>query len=60
VGNSHRVERNSLQHILGGNSGGVRSQVGDVETIGNRVRVSYKTKRRETNGSYFLDATRTV
>lgn len=43
---------------LGGNSGGVRSQVGDVETIGNRVRVTYRTKRKENDGSYFLDATR--
>jgi hypothetical protein len=43
---------------LGGNSGGVKSQVGDVETVGNRVRVSYKNKRKENDGSYFLDATR--
>lgn len=45
---------------LGGNSGGVKSQVGAVEKIGNRVRVSYKTKRKENNGSYFLDATRII
>lgn len=50
--------RYSIQ--LGGNSGGVKSQIGDVETIGNRVRVSYKNKRKENDGSYFLDATRVV
>jgi hypothetical protein len=43
---------------LGGNSGGVKSQVGDVEKIGNRVRVFYKMKRKENDGTYFLDATR--
>jgi len=50
--------RYSIQ--LGGNSGGVQSQTGDVESVGNRVRVSYRTKRMKTDGSYFLDATRVV
>jgi hypothetical protein len=45
---------------LSGLSGGVRSQVGDVETVGNRVRITYKDKRKENDGSYFLDATRVV
>lgn len=50
--------RYSIQ--LGGNSRGIQSQIGDVETIGNRVRVSYKTQRKNNDGSYFLDATRVV
>lgn len=44
---------------LAGKSGGVKSQVGDVETVGNRVRVSYKSKGRQSDG-YWLDATRVV
>lgn len=56
------VESNGIRYNiqLGGNSGGVKSQIGDVDSIGNRVRVSYKTKRTENDGSYFLDATRVV
>lgn len=56
------VESNGLRYSiqLGGNSGGVRSQSGDVETVGNRVRITYKTKRKENDGTYFLDATRIV
>lgn len=45
---------------LGGLSGGVKSQVGDVEKVGNRVRITYKDKRKENDGTYFLDATRVV
>lgn len=45
---------------LGGLSGGVKSQVGNVEKIGNRVRITYKDKRKENDGTYFLDATRIV
>jgi outer membrane protein OmpA-like peptidoglycan-associated protein len=34
------------------------SQTGDVWTIGNQVRITYKTKREENDGTYSLDATR--
>lgn len=44
---------------LAGKSGSVKSQVGDVETVGNRVRVSYKGRGRQSDG-YWLDATRVV
>lgn len=45
---------------LGGLSGGVKSQAGDVETVGNHVMITYKGKRKENDGTYFLDATRIV
>jgi hypothetical protein len=45
---------------LDGLSGGVKSQVGNVDTVGNRVRITYRDKRKENDGTYFLDATRIV
>lgn len=56
------VEAKGLRYTvqLGGNSGGVKSQNGEVETVGNRVRITYRTKRKENDGSYFLDASRVV
>lgn len=45
---------------LDGNSGRVDTQVGDIEKIGNRVRVYYKQKRKLSGGEYFLNATSVI
>lgn len=45
---------------LDGNSGGVETQTGDVETVGNRVRVAFKDKEKRSGGGYFLRATSVV
>jgi hypothetical protein len=56
------VEANGVKYLiqLGGNSGGVGSIVGDVQTVGNRVRVTYRDKQCESSGECSLDATRVV
>lgn len=45
---------------LAGNMGGVKTQIGDVETVGNRVRIAYRSKRKASDGTYSLDATSIV
>jgi hypothetical protein len=42
---------------LDGNSGGVKTRTGDVETVGNRVKVTFTDKEKMPDGSYFLKAT---
>jgi hypothetical protein len=45
---------------LAGNMGGVKTQIGDVDTVGNHVRVTYKSKRKVNDSTYSLDAIRIV
>ena len=56
------VESNGVRYSiqLDGNSGGVNSRVGDVETVGNRVRITYKDIRKENDGTLFLNAIRII
>ncbi len=56
------VESSGVKYLiqLDGNSGGVKSTAGDVETVGNRVSITYRNKQTRTDGSYVLEATRIV
>lgn len=45
---------------LDGNSGRVETQTGDVETVGNLVRVAFKDKEKRADGTYFLNATSVI
>lgn len=53
------VESGGVKYLvqLSGSSGGVKTQTGDVETIGNRVRIAFKDKEKMPDGGYFLKAT---